>query len=248
MNAVIDKMIKEKKVCTPQGDSVPLRVSIDSEEGEMIYDIITGDPEIKRTLEVGCAYGLSSLHICEALKGREGGRHTIIDPFQNGHWKGIGVYNLQKAGLSNFELIETRSEFALPELASRHEGNYDFIFIDGWHTFDHTLVDCFYGTRLLSVGGYLVVDDVGFQAIRRVMDYFLKYPCYEFFSAVSRPRPRNLKRKIARLGTSIMPKMVKKNILARSFLNRLSDEAQTMIALRKVAHDERNWKWYDGDF
>ena len=36
---------------------------------------------------------------------------------------------------------------------------FDFIFIDGWHTFDYTLVDMFYADRLLRIGGYLLIDD-----------------------------------------------------------------------------------------
>ena len=41
-----------------------------------------GDSSITQTLEVGYAYGLSSLHICSAIQGRKNAHHTIIDPFQ----------------------------------------------------------------------------------------------------------------------------------------------------------------------
>jgi Methyltransferase domain len=66
------------------------------------------------TLEVGCAYGLSSLFICSALQERHGATHTIIDPYQNGY--GVGIRNLEDAGLRFFNLIENKSEFALPKL------------------------------------------------------------------------------------------------------------------------------------
>ena len=43
--------------------------------------------------------------------------------------------------------------------------------------FDHALIDCFFATRLLRVGGYLVIDDTDF-AIARVVDHLRTYPCY----------------------------------------------------------------------
>ena len=45
-------------------------------------------------------------------------------------------------------LIEKKSYEAMPELLKKGEENYDFIFIDGWHTFDYTLVDFFYSDKL----------------------------------------------------------------------------------------------------
>lgn len=89
----------------------------------------------------------SALHICNAVDRREGAIHTIIDPFQHTQWRGIGVNNLVKAGFHNWELIEKRSEHALPELDASNTAKYDLILIDGWHTFDHTIVDAFYGPR-----------------------------------------------------------------------------------------------------
>ena len=133
--------------------------------------IIEANPAICKTLEIGCAYGISSLFICLSAEGRCNFSHTIIDPFQFSQWKGIGVNNLKLAGVQNYKLVEKKSEFALPELLEKGEGKFDFIFIDGWHTFDHTLVDCFYSTRLLRVGGILVIDDVAYPSVARVVNY-----------------------------------------------------------------------------
>jgi predicted O-methyltransferase YrrM len=91
---------------------------------------------------------------------------------------------LEEAGIRFFNLVEIKSEFALPRILEQGEGSFDFIFIDGWHTFDHTLLDCFYATRLLRVGGYLAIDDVIFPAVRRVVDFVLNYPCYELFRSL----------------------------------------------------------------
>src|SRR5205823_14807447 len=96
----------------------------------------------ERTLEIGMATGGSSLVICELLRAQGRGQHTAVDPFQNAPdaWGGKGVGRVQEAGLLPFfELIEDFDYLALPRLVA--EGRtFDFILIDGWHSFDYTLV------------------------------------------------------------------------------------------------------------
>ena len=72
---------------------------IDVEEGRFLYDIIANDTSVKQTLEVGCALGLSALHICEALKGREGCLHQMVDPYQKTEWMNIGLKIFRSPGL-----------------------------------------------------------------------------------------------------------------------------------------------------
>lgn len=167
MEQIIQRIYEAGVVTGRSGKVHELNSSIDSTEGEFLFDIIEKDPKILRTLEVGCAYGLSPLHICSATKGRPGASHTIVDPFQNTSSGGVGTKHLREAGIDFFELVEVKSEFALPRILEMTEGQFDFIFIDGWHTFDHTLLDCFYATRLLRVGGYLAIDDVTFPSVKR---------------------------------------------------------------------------------
>ena len=105
----------------------------------------------------------------------------------------VGVKNLEEAGIRFFNLVEVKSEFALPRILEQGEGKFDFVFIDGWHTFDHTLLDCFYATRLLRVGGYLAIDDVIFKSVRRVVDFLLNYPCYELLRSLGRVKDTDLR-------------------------------------------------------
>ncbi len=66
---------------------------------------------------------------------------------------------------------------ALPDAVTRKE-KYQLIFIDGWHTFDYTLVDFFYADLLLELGGFLVFDDVQLPAVAKVGHIFF---CLIFF-------------------------------------------------------------------
>jgi hypothetical protein len=70
------------------------------------------------------------------------------------------------------DLLEEFSYIALPKLLIKYGNNYfDFIFIDGWHTFDYTLIDFFYADKLLRKGGIILIDD----ALHKGVQKFVKY-------------------------------------------------------------------------
>jgi hypothetical protein len=52
----------------------------------------------------------------------------------------------------------------LPRLAAAG-ARIQFAFIDGWHTFHHTLVDFFFVDRMLNVGEIVIIDDVGYSSL-----------------------------------------------------------------------------------
>jgi hypothetical protein len=120
--SLVDTIYERREVVTPSGERLPLHSEISREEGDFIEAIIRSDPTIKRTIEVGCAYGLSSLRICEALKDRTNAMHLILDPAQSSAWHSIGIANLHRAGLKCFEFLEEGSEFVLPRLAQTQSG------------------------------------------------------------------------------------------------------------------------------
>jgi predicted O-methyltransferase YrrM len=163
--SILDSIYETRQVEDDRGVRHPLHSEITPDEGVMIASLIL-DNEIDRTLEIGCAYGLSSLFICGALSSRPDARHTIIDPFQSTEWRGIGVANLRRAGYGFFELIEETSEVALPRLFEQGR-MFQFALIDGFHTFDHILVDFFLADRLLEVGGIVVFDDLHLPGVRK---------------------------------------------------------------------------------
>jgi predicted O-methyltransferase YrrM len=245
MNEAIEKIYEAGIVVGRSGQVHTLHSAVDREEGELLSSIIRNDPTIRNTLEVGCAYGLSSLYICTATRNRPGASHTIIDPFQNTQWDGVGIKQLGEAGIDFFGLIESKSEFALPQLLQSNEGQYDLVFIDGWHTFDHTLLDCFYATRLLRVGGVLAIDDVSFPSIRRVANFLTNYPCYKEEGSVRRQAPISWKRTVARALAFPLERSKWRRILAPGLYRKVFDDYETrMIALRKAKEDSRNWDWH----
>jgi len=127
----------------------------------------------------------------------------------------------------------------LPRLAAEQSGTFDLVFIDGFHTFDHTMLDCFYATRLLRVGGYLVLDDTDMQSVGRVLDYVANYPCYERWDDIPYvPKPRV---KLAKAIGRVLPTVA---YLLGRYASDSFREKWSMVALKKQSHDERDWSWF----
>jgi len=173
MNQLIEEIFQSRSVTDADGQTYPLHSSISPREGEWLFNLVRERGAVE-TLEIGLAQGLSALHFCEAHRQRGSGRHTGIDPYEASSWHSIGLLNLERAGLmGHFRLLEASSERALPSLLADGE-KFDFIFIDGLHLFDHTILDFFYADKLLNLGGLLMMHDLWMPAIRKVAAFILR--------------------------------------------------------------------------
>jgi predicted O-methyltransferase YrrM len=246
MNPVIEEIYRTKSTLTADGQRVKLGSAISKKGGYFIYERIREKVDAIKTLEVGCAQGLSSLTICDALKDRSNAHHFIIDPFQSTDWKGAGIAALQRAGFQRYTFIEQLSEIALPSLLQTHESSFDLIFIDGWHTFDHTLVDCFYALRLLKIGGYLIVDDCNMPPIAKVIRYLSNYPCLKITHKNTDYPSDPFKHGLCRIA-SILPVPMDFRARLPKYLQRRAKQLfrrPSMVCFMKIAPDTRKWNWY----
>lgn len=246
-NAVIDEIYRTKVVRDASGNQYDLSSEVDPVEGDYLYRIISSDNSIRKTLEVGCAYGLSSLHICEALRNRQDVSHVIIDPEQMKSWHGVGVAHLDRAGIDFFKLIQEPSELALPDLLRSQPASFDLVFIDGWHTFDQTMLDLFYANRLVRVGGYIVVDDCHWESVSASVSYYRNYPA---FQQVKEPMisAHSAKERVARAVSMAFPPGLARVALPASLYSRYYRRVRfpSMVAFKKIAEDTRNWDWFVG--
>jgi Methyltransferase domain len=138
---------------------------------------------------VGCAFGISSLYICEALREVNAAKHVIIDPYQHYLWEDIGIANLRRAG--HVDIIDFHEVFSYQHLARLTEERVtiDFAFIDGQHNFDYVLVDFFLIDKLLRPGGIVILDDLLHPPIRSVCRYVLSNLHYQCVGPQSRELP-----------------------------------------------------------
>lgn len=254
MNDQIADLYKGKLMTGDSGAVYSLDVtSISPEEGEFIHNLLKMDKSIIKTLEVGCAWGLSSLYICSALSDRENANHTILDPFQSTQWDNVGIRNLESGGYSKYELLEEKSEIALPLLLRDNGSNFDFIFIDGWHTFDHTLLDIFYSLELLKTNGILVIDDVSMMSVRQAVDFILQFDHVELIESLQNPiLTRSRVEMVVNFTLILRSKraklLLKKYLKSRIYYILYPSERCSMVAIRKTGPDSRVWNWHSDAF
>lgn len=144
-------------------------VGVDPANGMWLYD------EYRRhtpgsSLEIGMAYGFSTLFFLAAIAKNGAGTHTAIDPFESSSWHGIGAEKVRQVGSHAFRLIEDAHVHAAADLARQHR-RFDFIFIDGNHRFDDALVDFTIFAPLLNKGGHIILDDMWMPSIRSAVAF-----------------------------------------------------------------------------
>jgi len=145
-------------------------IAVASWRGEFVRDLCIAE-RATSGLEVGMAWGLSTLHIIEALlanrasgeallaSGASGRAHVVIDPMQSSLFHNAARRTLRDAGVDAMvEFYEERSDIILPRLISEGR-SFDFAFIDGDHHFEGAFIDAVFVDRLLKPGGVVALDD-----------------------------------------------------------------------------------------
>ena len=230
------------------GQPIKVRAEISVEMGDYMQGLIS-ELKPKHSLDVGLAYGVSAMFICDALNTVGADKHFVIESHQRTPvWNnGAGLDTLHKAGYESLvEFHGEESQRALPKLAERGE-KIDFAFIDGAHTFDHALVDFFYIDKMLNVGGIIVFDDVGFQCIEKVCRFILKNRNYRVHSRLENPasnrsaaKPSLISRGVRSLGR-LSSRF--NNMLSPGFIESTADLGLNgwCVAFEKVAEDTRGY-------
>jgi predicted O-methyltransferase YrrM len=177
--SLIDRIYETGKVEAADGSLLDAFPESLPEAHASEIERVVRELRLTRTLETGMAYGLSTLAICAVHDQRNEGEHIAIDPHQSTDWGGIGLLNLERAGLSErARVIEARSDEALPRL--RDDGTrIDFALIDGLHLFDATLVDFFHIDRMLDTGGVVVFHDTWMPAVAQAVAFVEHNRAYE---------------------------------------------------------------------
>lgn len=176
IRSVVDRLIGDKSTnIGADGSRHNVEtVSISVAEGEALTRWVRQEQAVK-TIEIGLAFGVSALRICEGLiaSGHPGARHVVLDPFQARSFSNRGLQALEEAGVTSLvEFHAEMSQVALPGFLK--EGRtFDFGFVDGNHRFDSVFLDLFYLGRLVRRGGVIVLDDYDLPGIRRAVSFYL---------------------------------------------------------------------------
>src|SRR6185436_18808594 len=140
-NPVLKEMMVERTMTDREGRVRPVNSEIRRRYAEALYRFVLNQRP-KLVVEVGLANGASTLSILTALAAVGGdGRLISIDPFQKTDYREQGLINVERAGLAaRHEWVEEADYLSLPRMLGRGT-QVDFGYVDGWHTFDYTLLD-----------------------------------------------------------------------------------------------------------
>ena len=186
-NPLFDQIWSDGSVQTRDGETVRYEAGVSREFCEALAEEVSR-LDSPRVLEIGMAFGASSVHLADGIAAAGGGSLTAIDPFQSSDWRAIGIHNVERAGHGRLlTMIGEPSFQALPRLLAGGE-EFDFIFIDGNHDFDNVFVDLFYADRLLKDGGMMVFDDCGQRPVAKAIRYFEAHRPYELVRTVRSTR------------------------------------------------------------
>jgi hypothetical protein len=120
------------------------------------------------TLEIGVGASTVVFAAC-------GASHTAISPDPAEH-ESVRSY-CQQAGIddSKISFITGLSDDVLPALLSR-DRTLDVAFVDGAHSFPFPVLDWYYVTRSLKVGGKLLIDDIPIPAAAQLFRHMRLEP------------------------------------------------------------------------
>src|SRR3954452_9516008 len=105
-DALAETILSTNTVTDDAGTNYPLHSHTSRDQCEVLQRLIR-QSRPKVSLEVGLAYGISTLNICQALREVGANKHIVMDPFQ-ANWKEIGLRNIRVAGYE--DLVEFRRE------------------------------------------------------------------------------------------------------------------------------------------
>ena len=169
--------LRRGTVTDADGNEVALSSAIWEQHALALHRVVR-DRRPRTALEIGMGHAISTLAILSALDEVGGGSLISIDPNQGTDWRNEGRRNVDQAGLSQYHrVVEEPDYLALPDLL-RAGVQVDFAYVDGWHTFDHVVLNAFYIDKMLPTGGVVGFNDCGFPAVWKALRFLTSHRHY----------------------------------------------------------------------
>ena len=188
---------------TIEGKSIPLDSNINIYEAgfiSLLMQIFMTNKDNNSTLnvlEIGCAYGTSSIVIANMLVRYKYRKSLdIADPNQSTFWKNIGLKNIAQFLQSvnkklPYTLYEKSSEYIFHEIHGNKK--YDIIFIDGSHDEKIVIQDLTNSANRLNINGLMIVDDMLHAGVKRAIFTFIKVYGKQFKRVIVSDDMQNIK-------------------------------------------------------
>ena len=176
--SVLQEALLGGRVQHPNGSWRDVKANIDATNSRALNEFVRSrKPQL--VVEIGMAYGVSTLTILEALQSTGNGRLVSIDPYTD--WptgRLVALHQIERAGVKELhEHMYECSHTALPKLLSQGQ-RPDLVYIDGWHNFDYVFTDFFFADKLLRPGGVVAFNDAGWRSVFQVIQFVHSYRKY----------------------------------------------------------------------
>jgi predicted O-methyltransferase YrrM len=145
-------------------------------EGDMLFSLIEENAS-KSCLEIGFYTGSTALYLAKAIKSRGGQVTSICLDDDESVARGLNLLN-QEGVAGQHQLIRKNSNLALPELILSG-AKFDFVFMDGWKTFDHVAFEIYLVNQMLEKGGIIAFDDAYMPSIQKIISLLKQYYGYQ---------------------------------------------------------------------
>jgi predicted O-methyltransferase YrrM len=249
IHPIAEEVITSRRAPLRDGTIVDASSFVSRESCQLLYELVERSGA-RQGVEIGMAFAVSTVCLADALRGVAGAEARLIsfDPTQRhaDSWNSAGLWQLERAGLLGVvELRDETSQRGLPKLVDSGF-RCQIGFIDGWHTFDHTLIDFFYIDQMLDIGGHIVFDDTLYPAIQRVVQFVLANRNYEV-AGIERSQyhvPASLRAR--RTAKRMLRRVVRTDRDPRPHHAALFREIESaqMVSVRKIGDDDRRFDHY----
>lgn len=241
MHHLLEKIFETGTFTNSKGETVTIHSETSKDQCSFLQSIIR-DKRFENSIEIGFAYGISTLAITEEIV-RNNGRHLVMDKFQLRSWKGNGLDLIKLAGYTdNVAFYEEFCYIVLPDLL-RQGRTFDFAYIDSTKQFDWLLTDFFFLDKMLDIGGIIVFDDVNFPGIRKLLRYIIQFPSYNLYDTF----PKNSKLPYKRIADQVSVHSPRSGGVMIEGLQKTDYELginSSCVAIEKISADDRNWDWH----
>lgn len=144
-------------------------------EGDLIYRLVRSS-DSRRCLEMGFHTGSTALYMDAGLADRDGQVTSVGLDVEEDMARGQKL--LRDAGAEGrHRLFQANSNRVVPELFLSGE-TFDFVYMDGWKTFDHLAFEIYFINQMLEKGGVILFDDSDMPSVRQAVRLLKRYYGY----------------------------------------------------------------------